>query len=368
MQSADNVFDSVEDALADVAAGRPVIVSDDENRENEGDLVVAADKITPEAINMMLMHARGLICVPLTGEQLTRLGLSEMTKVNRDRHGTAFTVSVDAAEDVTTGISAQDRWRTAKVLGDPASTAEMLAQPGHMFPLKARPGGVLERAGHTEAAVDLARLAGLNPAAVICEILNDDGSCARLSQLADYKKRFGIKLISVASLIEYRHRRERLVEELRREPFQSEYGDFTLHVFRNLIDKRCHYALTMGEVGPEPTLVRMHSENVLGDVFAQKGVHGGLCSTNLALKRIAQEGRGALVYLSHENAGLQVPEKDAPGSTRASPMDMRGYGIGAQILSALGLKKIRLLTSSPRHVVALDGHGIEIVEQIVLHG
>ncbi|HNX05920.1 MAG TPA: 3,4-dihydroxy-2-butanone-4-phosphate synthase, partial [Opitutales bacterium] len=251
------VFDSVEAVLADVAAGRPVVVADDENRENEGDLIIAVDRLTPEGINMMLRHARGLICVPLTGGQLEKLGLAEMTKVNRDRHGTAFTVSVDAAEGVTTGISAMDRWKTAKVLGDPNSTADMLAQPGHMFPLRARPGGVLERAGHTEASVDLARMAGLNPAAVICEILNEDGSCARLPQLAEFKKQFGVKLLSVASLIEYRHSRECLVEEVRSEPFESEYGFFTLHVFKNRIDNRLHYALTMGQVDDSPTLVRM---------------------------------------------------------------------------------------------------------------
>ncbi len=364
MQGVESVFDSIEEAIADMAAGKPIIVTDDEKRENEGDLVVATDRLAPEHINMMLLHARGLICVPLTGEQLARLGLSEMTKVNRDRHGTAFTVSVDAAEGVTTGISAMDRWKTAKVLGDPTSNPAQLAQPGHMFPLRARPGGVLERAGHTEAAVDLARLAGLAPAAVICEILNDDGSCARLPQLVEYRRRHGLKMVSVASLIEYRTRRERLVEELRREPFESEYGSFTLHVFRNRIDARLHFALSMGELDAAPVLVRMHSENLLSDLFAKKDLPGGLSSTRKALERIAREGRGVLVYLSHENAGLQVPAADSPGSVQPSPVDMRGYGTGAQILAALGLAKIRLLSSSPRRVVALDGHGLEIVEQI----
>ena len=357
----ENVFDSVEDAIADVAAGRIIIVTDDANRENEGDLVIATDKVTPEAINMMLRHARGLICVPLTSEQLSRLGLAQMTQVNRDRHGTAFTVSVDAAQGVTTGISAPDRWKTAKLLGDPNSTGDMLAQPGHMFPLRARPGGVLERAGHTEASVDLARLAGLNPAAVICEILNDDGTCARLPQLAEYKKQFGLKLVSVASLIEYRHRSECLIEEVRTEPFESEYGSFTLHVFRYRIDGRLHFALTMGDIGSGPTLVRMHAENVLTDVFAQQGAHVG--ATAKAMQRIAKEGNGAIVYLTHESAGVQVPAKDDAGTTHANP-DMRGYGIGAQILSAMGLRKIRLLTSSRKTVVALDGYGLEIVEQV----
>ena len=356
------VFDSVESVVADIAAGRPVVVADDENRENEGDLVIAVDRLTPEGINMMLRHARGLICVPLTSDQLTRLGLSEMAKVNRDRHGTAFTVSVDAAEGVTTGISAQDRWKTAKVLGDPASGPESLAQPGHMFPLRARAGGVLERAGHTEAAVDLARLAGLNPAAVICEILNEDGTCARLPQLAEFKKAFGVKLLSVASLIEYRHSRECLVERVRSEPFESEYGSFTLHVFKNRIDSRLHYALTMGRMDASPTLVRMHAENALTDVFGAAGGHTG--TTGRALRAIAREGRGALVYLTHENAGLQIPAPDAKGRISAGPLDARGYGIGAQILSALGLKAIRLLTSSPKKVVALTGHGLEIVEQV----
>jgi 3,4-dihydroxy 2-butanone 4-phosphate synthase / GTP cyclohydrolase II len=311
---------------------------------------------------MMLRHARGLICVPLTGAQLEKLGLAEMTKVNRDRHGTAFTVSVDAAEGVSTGISAMDRWKTAKVLGDPNSTSDLLAQPGHMFPLRARPGGVLERAGHTEASVDLARLAGLNPAAVICEILNEDGSCARLPQLAEFKKQFGVKLLSVASLIEYRHCRECLVEEIRSEPFENEYGFFTLHVFKNRIDSRLHYALTMGQVDDSPTLVRMHSENALADVFGEKSGHGG--TTSRALRAIAREGRGALVYLTHENAGLQIPAEGAKGRITAGPLDMRGYGIGAQILSKLGVRKIRLLTSSIKKVVAITGHGLEIVEQV----
>ncbi|MBN1402913.1 MAG: 3,4-dihydroxy-2-butanone-4-phosphate synthase [Opitutales bacterium] len=366
MQSAESVFDNIEDAIADIAEGKIVIIADDENRENEGDMIVATDMVTPEHINMMLKHARGLICVPMTGEQLSRLGLAEMTKVNRDRHGTAFTVSVDAAEGVTTGISAMDRWKTAKILGNPVSLPDQLAQPGHMFPLRARAGGVLERAGHTEATVDIARLAGLNPAGLCCEILNDDGSCSRLPQLVELKKKLGMKLVSVASLIEYRTRRERLVEELRREPFESEYGSFTLHVFRNIIDGRRHYALTMGELSSEPALVRMHSENLLSDVFAKKGLPGGISSTSKAMKRIAEAGCGAIVYLSHENAGLQVPERGAVGSVQPSPMDMRGYGTGAQILAELGLTKIRLLTSSPRRIVALDGHGLEIVEQIML--
>jgi 3,4-dihydroxy 2-butanone 4-phosphate synthase/GTP cyclohydrolase II len=356
------VFDSVESVVADVAAGRPVIVTDDENRENEGDLVVATDRITPESINMMLMHARGLICVPLTAEQLSRLGLSQMTQVNRDRHGTAFTVSVDAAEGVTTGISAKDRCRTARILGDPASSPDMLAQPGHMFPLRARPGGVLERAGHTEASVDLARMAGLNPAAVICEILNDDGSCARLPELALYKKRHGLKMISVAALIEHRHKRERFVREVRCEPFENAVGRFDLHAFRNQIDGRMHYALTMGEMGPEPTLVRVHSENALADVFGGRGA--GIAAR--AIARIASEGRGAFVYLTHEGAGLQVPEGDAPGSVQSCGAGMRGYGVGAQILSALGLCKIRLLNSSPSRIVAFEGHGLEIVSKEVL--
>ncbi len=363
-------FDTVEDAIKEIAVGRPIVVTDDENRENEGDLIFAAEKATPELVNMMIRNGGGLICVPTVAEQLNRLGLSPMAQVNRESHGTAFTVSVDAAEGVTTGISAHDRAKAIKILADPNARPEQLVQPGHVFPLHARSGGVLERAGHTEAAVDQAKLAGLQPAGVLCEILNEDGSCARLPQLVEYKKRFGLKLISIASLIEYRHRRECLVEDIYQEPFSSAFGEFTLHVFRSRLDGAFHYALTMGQLGPEPTLVRVHSENVLTDLFAEKDNHNSGVFQK-ALRRIAQDGRGVAVYMSNPCGGVNLPPSLQPkdsscGGFPSRGVDFRAYGIGAQILTSFGLSKVRLLTNSTRRVVALDGYGLEIVEQIGL--
>ncbi|MDX2111503.1 MAG: 3,4-dihydroxy-2-butanone-4-phosphate synthase [Verrucomicrobiota bacterium] len=359
-------FDSIEDAIAAIAAGKPIVVADDEDRENEGDLVIAASKATPETINMMIRHARGLICVPMTDWQLRRLGLNPMVQQNRESMKTDFTVSVDAAAGISTGISASDRARTIQILANPDSTPDELVQPGHVFPLRARPGGVLERAGHTEAAVDLASLAGLYPAAVICEILNDDGSCSRLPDLIEFKKRHGLKLITIADLIEYRHQRERLVELIHQSPFASEYGDFELRVFRSSLDHAHHFVLSMGTLDGSPTLVRVHSENILTDVFAARHI-SGVNVLQTALQRIAKEGKGVVLYVSHPCGGLQLPKTSAC-AVNASPvvakMDFRAYGLGAQILSALGLKQIRLLSSTSRKVVGLEGYGLEIVEQI----
>jgi len=359
-------FDSVESAIQDIADGRPVIVTDDEGRENEGDLVIAAAKATPENINMMIRHARGLICVPTTGAQLRRLGINQMVRENRESYKTAFTVSVDAAEGITTGISAFDRARTVAILANPDSQPEQLVQPGHIFPLRAKDGGVLERAGHTEAAVDLASLAGLHPSAVICEILNEDGSMARVPELVEFKQRFGIKLISISALIEYRYRRDQLVEAVCTRPFPSDFGDFTLHVFRSRTDGRHHLAFTMGTLGPEPTLVRVQSENLLSDVFRQKGTEGQHALA-ASLEAIAREGTGVMLYMEHAQGGADVirrldhrPDEAGPG------MGFRDYGIGAQILGALGLRKIRLLTNKPRKVVGLEGYSLEIVEQVTL--
>ncbi len=362
-------FDSVESAIASIAEGRMVIVTDDENRENEGDLVMAASKATPETVNTMILHARGLICVPTTSHQLKRLGINQMVAANRDPYRTDFSISVDAAEGITTGISAYDRCRSIRLLADPESRPDDLVQPGHIFPLRAKPGGVLERAGHTEAAVDLAALAGLHPSGVICEILNEDGTMSRLPELVAFKERFGFPMISIATLIDYRRRRERLVERIHRRPFESEFGTFDLHLFRSRLDDRYHLALTMGELDGEPTLVRMHSENVLSDVFRASGF-GSYRSLVASLRQIAGEGRGAILYIGQPHDGLNRlledseiksrPEK--PGVSSPAP-EFRDYGIGAQILVALGLRKIRLLTSHSRHVVGLEGYGLEIVEQ-----
>ncbi len=359
----ENPFDSVESAIDDIAAGRLVIVVDDEDRENEGDLIMAASTATPETVNMMIRHARGLICVATIEHRLKRLGLNPMVANNRESHHTDFTVSVDAAEGVTTGISAADRCKAIQIIADPESTADQLIQPGHIFPLRARPGGVLQRAGHTEAAVDLAVLAGLPPAGVLCEILNDDGSMARLPELIKYKEAFGLKLISIKQMIEYRHNREKLVDKILSKPFSNAYGDWTLHLFRSLTDNRVHFALTMGELDAEPTLVRVQSENILSDVF-DSHAPGEKRSIDLACQKIAKEGKGAFIYMTHACAGLQVPEAAPvdPDACNLEPvrMDFRGYGLGAQILYALGLRKIRLLSSSQRKHVALDGYDLHI--------
>ncbi len=353
-------FDSIETAIQAIASGGLVIVTDDEGRENEGDLMMAAEKATPELVNMMIRHARGLICVPMTEPQLKRLGINPMVQQNREALRTAFTVSVDAAEGITTGISAFDRARTIQLLANPATRTDELVQPGHIFPLCSRPGGVLERAGHTEAAVDLAALAGLKPAGVICEILNEDGTMARLPELLEFKQCHHLPLISITALIEYRHRREQLVERVAQRPFSSEYGEFTLHVFRSKVDGRHHLAFTMGRLDSSPTLVRVHTENLLSDVFHAKdqGSHRSLVAS---LQHVAQVGHGAIVYM--EQTGRMQETLLSPDKL-ANPQNLRDYGTGAQILTALGLRKIRLLQRATRRVVGLEGYGLEIVEQV----
>ena len=358
-------FDSVEAAIADIAAGRLVIVTDDENRENEGDLIRAAEKATPETINMMIRYGSGIVCVPTVDPMLRRLGLGPMVARNRESQRTDFTVSVDAAEGISTGISAYDRTRTIRLLADPTTKPEQLVQPGHVFPLRARPGGVLERAGHTEAAVDLATLAGLAPMGVICELVNDDGTVQRLPQLIEFARKFGLKMISIAALIEYRARRDQLVEQMLAQPFASDFGQFTLHLFRSRIDGRHHVALTMGTLGPDPVLVRVHSENVLSDVFRAKGMLGHQLLTD-SLSAVAREGRGVVLYMQPSNPADVLLGSLNAKSGESPPMGLRDYGIGAQILAALGLRKIRLLSSSSRKVVGLDGYGLEIVEQVML--
>lgn len=357
-------FDTVAAAIADIAAGRLVIVVDDEQRENEGDLILAAAKVTPENVNMMIRYGSGIVCVPALEPALRRLGLGPMVAGNRESQRTDFTVSVDAATGITTGISAQDRTAAIRVLADPAAQPEQLVQPGHVFPLRARPGGVLERAGHTEAAVDLARLAGLPPAGVICELVNDDGTVQRLPQLLEFKQRFGLKMISIAALIEYRSAREKLVELVSTRPFPSEFGDFSLRTYRSQLDQRQHLAFTRGTLSAEPTLVRVHSGNIFGDLFRVRGSDAGHALT-AAFTAVARAERGVVLYLEPRSGAADLPRAEPPPVPPPAP-HFRDAGIGAQILVDLGLRRIRLLTNSSRKVVGLDGYGLEIVEQVPL--
>ncbi|WOO42651.1 3,4-dihydroxy-2-butanone-4-phosphate synthase [Rubellicoccus peritrichatus] len=360
-------FDTIEEALSEIAAGRAVVVTDDENRENEGDLIFAASKVSPELVNMMVRYGSGVVCVPMLPHHLDRLGIAPMVRHNREAMRTDYAVSVDAAEGITTGISAYDRAMTIRALADPKANPSDLVQPGHVFPLRAKPGGVLQRAGHTEAAVDLASLAGLFPAGVICELVKEDGDMMRLPDLVEFKEKFGLKLISIADLIHYRHKRDCLVERLATLPFESEFGTFDLHVFRNFLDDRRHFALSLGDLDENPTLVRVQSENLLGDVFRGSKFHGH-SSLEAAMARIAEEGHGVVLYIEQPNGGIRIEKTDSGQKLAVGPMhmDFRDYGIGAQILAQLGLKKIRLLMTKPRNVVALDGYDLEIVEQISL--
>jgi len=364
-------FDSVDDALKVIAGGGMVIVTDDESRENEGDFVMAASKVSLPMINRMIVHGRGLICVPTTEAHLRRLGIGQMVQHNRTSHGTDFTVSVDAAEGITTGISAYDRTETIRLLADPETKPDMLVQPGHIFPLRARPGGVLQRAGHTEAAVDLALLAGCHPSGVICEILSEDGSMARMPELISLKKKFQIPMISVASLIEYRHRRETLVRCIHEQAYPTPYGEFLLKIFESKVDGRQHLAFIYGEIDHEPTLVRVHGENLLRDVFPGSEDGERRCLER-CFEEIVREGKGVIVYMKQPSGGIALKPLD--GLAPAVPgyrlenmaMDNRDYGIGAQILTGLGLKKIRLLTSSSAKKVGLTGYDLEIVETVPL--
>ena len=358
-------FDSVESAIQAIAEGELVIVTDDEDRENEGDLIMAASKVTPEKVNMMIRYGSGIVCVPMIEDHLRRLGLGPMVAQNREGHRTDFTVSVDAAQGVSTGISAYDRTCAIKILADLDSQADELVQPGHVFPLRARPGGVLERAGHTEAAVDLAVLAGLPPSGIICELVNEDGSMQRLPELTEFKERFGLKMISIAQLIAYRSEREELIEKLHEGPFETDFGTFVAHIFRNRLDQRHHLVLSLGELTADPTLVRVHSANILTDVFQGKHT-GGHRVLQDSLQAIAAEGRGVFLYLEPVRARPDMVKhlKNQDSADAPKSMDMREYGIGAQVLKALGLEKIRLLSSSQKKMVGLDGYGIEIVEQV----
>jgi len=374
-----SAFATIEEAIKDIRQGKFVVVVDAADRENEGDLTIAAQFATPEAVNFMTKEARGLICLCLTEDRCDELGLRQMTEKNETPYGTAFTVSVEAREGVTTGISAPDRSRTIQVAIDPETSPEDLVQPGHVFPLRARNGGALARAGQTEAAVDLARLAGLIPAGVVCEIMKEDGTMARVPDLIPYCERHGLKLVTVADLIEYRRRHEQLVERMTTVTLPTAYGDFTAIAFRETLTGKHHVALVKGEVeGQENVLVRVHSECLTGDVFHSLRCD---CGEQLehALRRIAGEERGVLLYMAQEGRGIGLLNKLRAYELQENGLDtveanlelgfqpdMRDYGIGNQILADLGLSTIRILTNNPKKITGIEGYGLEVVEQVAI--
>lgn len=371
-------FNTIEEIIKDVACGKLVIMVDDEGRENEGDLIFAASKVTDEKVNFMMKYGRGLICVPLTEERIENLELRQMILPSKDPLGTAFTVSVDARLGITTGISAADRARTIEILADPDRGSSDLVAPGHMFPLRAKNGGVLRRAGHTEASVDLARLAGLEPAGVICEIVNDDGTMSRLPELEKFAKEHALKIGTIKDLIEYRRQFDKTVEKISEAKIPTVFGEWQIKLYKSFTDGREHIALVKGEISAEPTMVRVHSECFTGDVLGSMRCD---CQEQLvaSMEQIEKAGSGVVLYMRQEGRGIGLANKLKAYALQDKGLDtvqaneelgfkpdLREYGVGAQILKDLGLSKLKLITNNPRKIVGLEGHGLEVVDRVTL--